>query len=113
MSDCLFCRIVKGELPSTKVCEDDRVYAFEDIAPKAPIHVLIVPKKHISTLNDLEPDDDQTVGHLVHTAAQIARERGVDEVGYRTVFNVNDVAGMVVPHIHLHLLGGRQLGGMG
>jgi histidine triad (HIT) family protein len=113
MSDCLFCRIIQGELPSTKVFEDDRVYAFEDINPKSPVHVLIVPKKHISTLNDLESEDNETVGHMVHTAAEIARERGIAQAGYRTLFNVNKAAGQIVFHVHLHLMGGRQLGGMG
>ncbi len=110
MSDCLFCKIIDGEIPSTKVYEDDQVLAFEDIAPKAPVHVLVVPKKHIPTLNDVSVDDNALLGHMLQTAAEIARERGTHETGYRTVFNVNAGAGQTVFHIHLHVLGGQQLG---
>ena len=113
MSDCLFCRIIVGEIPSTKVYEDDRVYAFEDINPQAPTHVLVVPKSHISTLNDLTIQDNEIVGHMVYTGSRIAADRGVHESGYRTIFNVNADAGQVVFHIHLHVLGGRQLTGLG
>ena len=113
MSDCLFCRIIQAEIPSTKVYQDDRVYAFEDIHPQAPVHVLIAPKSHIATLNDLTPEEDLLVGHMVHTASQIARDRGIHESGYRTVFNVNADGGQVVFHIHLHVLGGRGLRGLG
>lgn len=111
MSDCLFCRIIEGELPSTRVYEDDQVFAFEDINPQAPVHVMVVPKKHLATLNDLEPSDEALAGRLVFVAAQIARERGIADSGYRTVFNVNRDGGQVVYHIHLHLLGGRGLRG--
>ncbi len=113
MPDCLFCKIIVGEIPSTKVYEDDRVYAFEDINPQAPTHVLVVPKSHISTLNDLTAQDNEIVGHMVYTASRIAAGRGVHESGYRTIFNVNADAGQVVFHIHLHVLGGRQLTGLG
>ena len=109
MSDCLFCKIVAGELPSTRVYEDDLVFAFEDINPQAPVHVMIVPRKHFATLNDLEVENEALTGRLVHVAARIARDRGIAEAGYRTVFNVNRDGGQVVYHIHLHLLGGRQL----
>jgi histidine triad (HIT) family protein len=107
---CLFCRIVSGEIPSTPVYSDDRVYAFADINPQAPLHVLVVPKRHIATLNDLGEGDDGIVGEMVRRAAAIARERGHDDGGYRTVFNCNADAGQTVFHVHLHLLAGRRLG---
>lgn len=113
MSDCLFCKIIEGKIPSAKVYEDDELYAFEDINPQAPTHVLIVPKVHIATLNDLRSEHKLTMGHMLHTAAGIARDRGIHESGYRTIFNVNADAGQVVFHIHLHVLGGRQLRGLG
>jgi len=109
MSDCLFCRIIAGDVPSTEVYRDERVYAFEDITPRAPLHVLIVPRKHVATLNDLQPDDDGLVGEMIRRAAAIAAERGYAEQGYRTVFNCNREAGQSVFHIHLHLLAGRPL----
>lgn len=109
MSDCLFCKIAGGEIPSTVVYEDDRVMAFRDINPKAPTHILIIPRKHISTLNDVTADDDGLVGELVRRAAAIAAELGHAEAGYRTVFNCNEMAGQTVFHIHLHLLAGRPL----
>jgi len=106
---CLFCRIVAGEIPATKVFEDAQLLAFTDLNPQAPTHVLIVPKQHIATLNDLSPADDGLVGAMVRRAAAIAREKGFDGPGYRTVFNCNAQAGQTVFHIHLHLLGGRSL----
>jgi histidine triad (HIT) family protein len=106
---CLFCRIVNREIPGAIVYEDDRVLAFNDINPQAPTHVLVVPKRHIETLNDLTPEDDGLVGELVRRAAAIARERGLSAGGYRTVFNTNRDAGQTVFHIHLHLLGGRSM----
>lgn len=110
MSDCLFCGIIAGDVPSTKVYEDDEVFAFEDISPRAPTHVLVVPKKHISTVNDLRAEDNELVGHMVGAARSIARDRGIDESGYRAAFNVNKDGGQVVYHIHLHVLGGKPLG---
>lgn len=107
---CLFCRIVAGEIPATRVHEDDDLLAFEDIKPEAPVHILIVPKRHISTLNDLGSADDALVGAMIRQAAIIARNRGIEGDGYRTVFNCNSHAGQTVFHIHLHLLGGRRLG---
>ncbi len=109
MPQCLFCRIVSREIPGSIVYDDDRVLAFNDINPQAPTHVLIVPKRHIESLNDLQPEDDGIVGELVRRAALIAKDRGIAEGGFRTVFNTNRDAGQTVFHIHLHLLGGRSL----
>ena len=106
---CLFCKIVAGEIPAAKVYEDDRLIAINDINPQAPMHVLIMPKQHIATLNDLAATDDELVGMMVRAAASIAKDRGVDGPGYRTVFNCNAQAGQTVFHIHLHMLGGRAL----
>ena len=107
---CLFCRVIAGEIPSTPVYADDRLVAFTDINPQAPTHVLIVPREHIATLNDLDPAHDALVGEMVRRAAAIAAERGHADGGYRTVFNCQADAGQTVFHIHLHLLGGRRLG---
>ena len=107
---CLFCRIIAGEIPSSKVFEDADLFAFNDINPQAPLHVLIVPKKHIATTSDLTGDDDALVGKLVRRAAALAKEKGFGERGYRTVLNCNAEAGQTVFHIHLHLLAGRHLG---
>ena len=109
MPDCLFCKIVAREIPASIVYEDDRVVAFNDINPQGPTHVLVVPKRHIATLNDLAAGDDQIVGELVRRAAAIAHERGIDAGGFRAVFNTNRDAGQTVFHIHLHLIGGRSL----
>lgn len=107
---CLFCRIVAGEIPASKVYEDDDVLAFNDINPQAPLHVLLIPKRHVSTTNDLSAQDDGLVGMLVRRAAAIAREKGYADRGYRVVMNCNAEAGQTVFHIHLHLLAGRGLG---
>jgi histidine triad (HIT) family protein len=107
---CLFCKIVAGEIPAKRVHEDDELVAFEDIKPEAPVHVLIIPKRHISTLNDVQASDDQLVGSMMRRAALIAAERGINDSGYRTVMNCNSQAGQTVLHIHLHLLGGRRMG---
>ena len=109
MADCLFCKIVAREIPASIVYEDDRLLAFNDISPQAPTHVLVVSKRHIPSLNDLSPEDDQIVGELVRRAAAIAKERGISANGFRTVFNTNRDAGQTVFHIHLHLIGGRGL----
>jgi histidine triad (HIT) family protein len=106
---CLFCRIVAGEIPAKKVYEDDQLFAFEDINPQASLHVLVVPRRHVATLNDLQPGDDRLVGEMVRRAAAIAESRGVASGGYRTVFNCNSDAGQTVFHIHLHVLGGRKM----
>src|SRR5215467_7535405 len=107
MADCLFCKIIDRTIPASIVYEDDRVLAFNDINPQAPTHVMIIPKRHIPTLNDIGVEDEQIVGELVRRAAAIAKERGFSETGYRTLFNTNRGAGQSVFHIHLHLLGGR------
>ena len=109
MADCLFCKIINREIPASIVYEDDRVLAFTDINPQAPTHLLVVPKRHIASLNDLSADDDQSVGEVVRRAAAIAKERGISAGGFRTVFNTNRDAGQTVFHIHLHLLGGRPM----
>ena len=106
---CLFCRILAGEIPAKMVFEDDTLVAFHDINPQAPVHVLVVPRRHVPTLNDLTPDDDALIGAMMRRAAAIARDLGIAERGYRTVFNCNRGAGQSVFHIHLHLLGGRSM----
>ena len=109
MDDCLFCKIIERRIPSTIVYEDNRILAFNDITPQAPTHVLIVPKRHIRSLNDVGVEDEQIVGELVRRAAAIAKEKGFSESGYRTLFNTNRGAGQTVFHIHLHVLGGRAM----
>jgi histidine triad (HIT) family protein len=109
MADCLFCNIVAGKIPARKVYEDERTFAFEDINPKAPTHVLIIPKRHLVDLKEARPEDADLIGYCQLVAARIARERNIED-GYRTVFNVGPGAGQSVFHLHLHLLGGRPLG---
>jgi histidine triad (HIT) family protein len=109
MADCLFCNIAAGEIPSRKVFEDDDLVAFEDINPRAPVHVLVIPRRHVATLNDVTPADDLVLGRLVRAGARIARDRGVAAGGYRLVFNCNADAGQSVWHVHVHVLGGRSL----
>jgi histidine triad (HIT) family protein len=106
---CLFCRIAKREIPATIVYEDDQLLAFRDINPGAPTHVLVIPKRHIATLNDLQPGDDALVGAMVRAAATIAGNASISESGFRSVFNTNGDAGQTIFHIHLHVLGGRAL----
>ena len=110
MSSCLFCKIAAHELPAKIAYEDETLIAFEDISPQAPLHVLIVPRTHIATLNDLTPAHDALVGEMARRAAAIAADRGYSERGFRTVFNTNREAGQTIFHIHLHLLAGRPLG---
>ena len=107
---CLFCQIVEGKIAAKVAFQDDLVVAFHDIDPKAPTHVLIVPRKHVTSINDVAESDDALLGRLVRSARDIAREQGLAERGYRLVFNCGDDAGYSVHHIHLHLLGGRALG---
>lgn len=106
---CLFCKIVAGEIPAALVYQDDRLIAFNDLNPQAPMHVLVVPQRHIATLNDLLAADDDLVGAMVRAASKIAADHGCDGQGFRTVFNCNAQAGQTVFHIHLHVLGGRVL----
>ena len=107
--DCLFCKIAAGDIPATIVHQDDDVVAFEDINPQAPHHVIIVPRQHIATVNDLEPEHEALLGKMATTAKAIAAERGFATDGYRLVLNCNRAAGQTVFHIHMHLLGGRSL----
>jgi histidine triad (HIT) family protein len=109
MSDCLFCKFVSGEIKPDTVYEDEEVLAFRDISPQAPVHILIIPKRHIATLNDLEPEDEALIGKLFLTAEKVAKAEGIDEKGYRTVINCNKDAGQSVFHIHMHLMGGRYM----
>ena len=109
MADCLFCKIINRQIPASIVYEDQRLLAFDDINPQAPTHVLVIPKRHIPSLNDIGVEDDQIGGEVVRRAAGIAKERGLSAGGFRTVFNTNRGAGQTVFHIHLHLLGGRSM----
>ena len=108
MSDCLFCNIIAGRIPSKKVYEDDRVFVIEDIRPTAPTHVLILPKKHIVGVNTAQPEDAEIIGYSHLIAAKLARERNIED-GYRTVYNVGPRSGQSVFHLHLHLIGGRDM----
>jgi histidine triad (HIT) family protein len=107
---CLFCEIAAGHIPSKKAFEDESLLAFHDINPQAPIHVLVIPRKHITSLVDLAPGDDALIGSLVRRARELARGMGLEERGFRLVFNAGPDAGYSVFHVHLHLLGGRKLG---
>ncbi len=109
MSDCLFCKMVSGEIEPDKVFESEELLAFKDINPQAPTHILVVPKKHIATTNDLTQADQNLVGQMVLTAQEIAAKEGIAESGYRLVLNCNQHGGQSVDHIHIHLLGGRQM----
>jgi histidine triad (HIT) family protein len=108
--DCLFCRIIAGQIPATIVYQDDAVVAINDINPQAPLHTLVIPREHVATINDLQPSHDALVGKMFRAAAAIATQHGYAERGYRTVLNCNREAGQTVFHIHLHLLAGRGLG---
>ncbi len=107
--DCLFCKIIKGEIPSNKVYEDDAVFAFRDIEPQAPVHILIIPKEHIASANDLNDENSAIVGHIFSVAAKIAKREGIAEGGYRIVNNCGADGGQTVGHLHFHMLGGRSL----
>ena len=109
MSNCIFCKIAEGEIPSTLLYQDDQVVAFNDLIPQAPQHILIIPRKHIATLNDLTPDDNLLMGNLALTAQHLAKKLGIADHGYRLVMNCNADGGQAVFHIHMHLLGGRQM----
>ena len=111
--DCIFCRIISGEIPSDILYQDEQVIAFRDINPKAPVHLLLVPREHIESLAVLSEDEASIMGHLVAVANRLAREAGISEKGYRLVVNSGPEGGQEVPHLHLHLLGGRQMGILG
>jgi histidine triad (HIT) family protein len=107
--NCLFCKIVEKKIPAKIIYEDDRVLAFEDINPQAPVHTLVIPKKHISTTLDISADDNDLVGAMIQAANRIARDKGVAERGFRLVMNCNKESGQTVFHIHIHLLAGRKM----
>ncbi len=109
MTACLFCKIIAGEIPAKIIYQDDDVIAMDDINPHAPVHKLIVPRQHISTINDAQAKDEVLLGHMIMTAKKIAIELGIEEDGYRVAMNCNKGAGQTVFHIHLHLLGGRAM----
>lgn len=108
MEDCLFCKIIAGEIPSKKVYEDDEVYVFEDIAPAAPVHYLAVPKKHIASAAEISPDNSAVVARIFEVIAKLAEEKGLDD-GFRVVTNCGEHAGQTVHHLHFHLIGGKKL----
>ncbi len=107
--NCIFCKIANGEIPAKKIYEDDRVLAFYDIAPQAPIHILIIPKKHFATLLEIGEEDSQLIGHIFLVANKIAKELKIDESGFRIVVNCNRDGGQTVFHLHFHLLAGRPM----
>lgn len=109
MDNCIFCKILKGEIPSKKVYEDDLMYAFYDIQPMAPVHILMIPKEHISSLNELTEKNSAVVAHIFSVASKLAKQLGIDESGYRVVSNCGADAGQTVFHLHFHLLGGTKL----
>ena len=111
--DCIFCKIVNGQIPCTKLYEDDNVLAFEDIHPIAPTHFLVIPKEHIPTLDDMEEHHTETIGRMMYVATRLANEKGVGATGYRQVINCRESAGQVVFHLHMHIIGGRKMEQMG
>jgi histidine triad (HIT) family protein len=106
---CIFCKIVAGEIPNDTVYQDEEIIAFRDIKPQAPVHIIIIPRKHIASLSDLSPSDSALVGRMVMVANKLAKKEGIAEKGYRLVINCGKEGGQLVPHLHLHLVGGRQL----
>lgn len=109
MTNCLFCKIASGDIPATILYQDDLVVAFDDINPQAPIHKIIIPRKHIATLNDVTNQEASLVGHMLHTASNLAKQLNIADKGYRVLMNCNSHGGQTVFHIHAHLLGGRQM----
>lgn len=107
--DCIFCKIVSGQIPSNKVFEDDKIIAFRDLDPKAPEHILVIPKKHIASLASAGPEDHKLLGHIQLKIAEIAKDLGISESGYRVVTNIGQEGGQTVDHLHYHVLGGRNL----
>jgi histidine triad (HIT) family protein len=113
VSECIFCKIAKGQIPAEKVFENEELVAFKDINPAAPTHILIVPKEHIPTLNDLHTEKISLAGRLIAAAREVAKKTGIDKSGYRTIINCNREAGQEVFHLHVHVMGGRPMGKMG
>ncbi len=109
MNDCIFCRIVAGTIPAKIVYQDDQSMAFEDVNPQAPVHILVIPKRHIRSMNNLEADEAALIGHLSLTCVKVANQKGIFEAGYRVVANTGSNGGQTVSHLHFHVLGGRQL----
>jgi len=109
MLDCLFCKIIERKIPSHITYEDEKVVAFKDVNPQAPIHQLIVPRKHIATINDINANDKEILGHMVLVAQKIAKQEQINDSGYRLIFNCNNDGGQMVYHLHLHMLGGRSM----
>lgn len=107
MEDCIFCRIVERKIPATIVYEDDLALAFEDVHPQAPVHLLVIPRKHLASLGEMTPDDEGLIARLFAIAAHLAREKGIDSQGYRAVVNNGAWGGQTVPHLHVHVMGGR------
>ena len=110
MSDCLFCKIAAGEIPGDKVYEDDKVIAFKDINPKAEVHLLVIPREHISSLNELTPEHDALIAHMMRVIPQLAKSQGLNE-GFRTIINTGKGGGQIIFHLHMHLMGGKDLPG--
>jgi histidine triad (HIT) family protein len=108
--DCLFCKIINGDIPSDKVYEDDLILAFRDIAPQAPVHIVIIPKLHIKSANEITPENSKYISHIFEVVPKLAKELGIDERGYRIVNNCGEDGGQTVGHIHFHLTGGREFG---
>lgn len=109
MADCIFCKIVNGEIPSKIIYEDDKVVAFDDIDPQSPIHFLVIPKEHISSVNELNDNNKNIISHIFIIIKKICIEKGISENGYRIVNNCGQLGGQTVPHLHFHVLGGRQM----
>ena len=109
MDNCLFCKIINGDITAKKVYENEHIIAFNDIDPKAPVHILVIPKKHIRSINELNSSDINLAGEIILAAKKIAKDQGVDSKGFRVVFNTNDDGGQTVYHIHMHIMGGRQM----
>ncbi|NLL63799.1 MAG: histidine triad nucleotide-binding protein [Ruminococcaceae bacterium] len=107
--DCLFCKIINGDIPSTKVYEDDKCYAFRDISPQGPTHILVIPKEHIQSVNEINDANKDTVGHIFTVISKIAKEEGIAEEGYRVVSNIGEYGQQTVPHLHFHIIGGRNM----
>ena len=110
MSDCLFCKIAAGEIPGDKVYEDDKVIAFKDINPKAEVHLLLIPRQHIASLNEVVPEHDELIAHMMRVIPQLAKAQGLDE-GFRTIINTGKGGGQIIFHLHMHLMGGKNLPG--